>query len=118
MTTWPEDIRYEKGQRLLHIKFDNGSTYALTAELLRVESPSAEVQGHSPSQKQLVSGKADIDITAIEAVGNYAIRLTFSDGHNSGIYTWPYLAELGEKGEAMLQAYYEALDAKGLSRNV
>ena len=113
MTAWPEDIRYDSAQRLLHVKFDDGKSYAIAAELLRVESPSAEVQGHSPSQKQLVTGKADITVTGMEAVGNYAIRLTFSDGHNSGIYTWPYLAELGEKGEDMLKSYYEALNAKG-----
>lgn len=113
MSAWPEDIRYDSAQRRLHVKFDDGKSYAIAAELLRVESPSAEVQGHSPSQKQLVTGKADITVTGLEAVGNYAIRLTFSDGHNSGIYTWPYLAELGEKGEDMLKSYYEALSAKG-----
>lgn len=117
MTAWPEDIKYDSAQRLLHVKFDNGTAYAISAELLRVESPSAEVQGHSPSQKQLVSGKADVTVTALEAVGNYAVRLTFSDGHNSGIYTWSYLAELGEKGTDILQAYYDALNEKGLSRS-
>ena len=116
MSVWPEDIHYDSAHRQLHIRFDNGEAYAIAAELLRVESPSAEVQGHSPSQKQLVSGKADVTMTAIEPVGNYAIRLTFSDGHNSGIYTWPYLKELGEKCEEKLNNYYEALKDKGLSR--
>ncbi|MGD8325751.1 MAG: DUF971 domain-containing protein [Sphingomonadales bacterium] len=117
MSAWPEDIHYDSGEKQLHISFDDGSHYAIPAELLRVESPSAEVQGHSPSQKQIVPGKADVTITDIEAVGNYAIRLTFSDGHNSGIYTWNYLAELGADKEAKLNAYYEALKTKGLGRN-
>lgn len=95
---WPISLRLDSSRRKLAVQFDNGMTCELTAELLRVESPSAEVQGHHPSQKQHVTGKADVTITAVEPVGNYAVRLVFDDGHDTGLYTWAYLYALGTDG--------------------
>lgn len=92
---WPLEIRYERATRLLHLSFEDGAKFAVSAETLRVESPSAEVQGHGPSQKIIVTGKQHVGILSIEPVGNYAIRLIFDDGHDTGIYTWPYLYRLG-----------------------
>jgi DUF971 family protein len=91
---WPTDIRYNKSERKLHITFENGETVVLTAEKLRVESPSAEVQGHHAGQKIIVTGKENVQIAGIEPVGNYAVRLIFDDGHETGIYTWNYLKKL------------------------
>lgn len=113
---WPTDIHYDAQRNELSISFDDGQSFALPAELLRVESPSAEVQGHSPSQKQLVSGKRNIRITAIEAVGNYAIRICFDDGHNTGLYSWTYLSQLGADKDAIWASYLTALTQKGLAR--
>lgn len=93
-TPWPLNITYKKSERILHVEFDDGVTRALSAELLRTESPSAEVQGHHPSQKIIVTGKENVTITAIEPVGNYAVRLIFDDGHQTGLYTWSYLYHL------------------------
>ena len=93
---WPARLTFKAGARHLEIVFDDGETFAIPYQLLRVESPSAEVQGHAPDQKKLVSGKRDIDIVKAEPVGRYAVRLTFSDGHDSGIYSWDYLRQLGE----------------------
>ncbi|MEE2981284.1 MAG: DUF971 domain-containing protein, partial [Pseudomonadota bacterium] len=92
---WPVEIRHKQAERRLEIEFDDGQVFTLPAELLRVESPSAEVQGHGPSQKQVVAGRREIGIMKIEAVGNYAIRITFDDLHDTGIFTWQYLYELG-----------------------
>ena len=110
------EIRLNRADRVLHVVFDDGSSFALTAEYLRVESPSAEVQGHSPSQKVTVDGKRDVAITAIEPVGNYAIRLSFDDLHDTGIYSWDYLHELGVEQPRRWPAYLAALEAKRLSR--
>ncbi len=88
---WPVKISYSKSKKILTVIFDNNETRDIMAEYLRVESPSAEVQGHHPSEKKQVLGKEDISITSIEAVGNYAVRLIFDDGHKTGIYTWDYL---------------------------
>lgn len=88
---WPVSIHLNAGRDSLEVTFDNGEKRLWSAERLRVESPSAEVQGHHPSQKKIVMGKADVKIRHVEAVGNYAIRLVFDDGHDSGIYTWSYL---------------------------
>jgi len=96
---WPTDIAYKKSERILVVTFDTGEIRRHSAELLRVESPSAEVQGHHPSQKITVVGKENISITAIEPVGNYAVRLIFDDGHQTGIYTWDYLYKLGGVNE-------------------
>lgn len=110
------EIRLNRADRVLHVSFDDGTSVALTAEYLRVESPSAEVQGHSPSQKVTVDGKRDVAITAIEPVGNYAVRLSFDDLHDTGIYTWDYLHELGVEQPRRWPAYLAALGAKGLAR--
>ncbi len=110
------EIRLNRADRVLHVSFDDGTSVALTAEYLRVESPSAEVQGHSPSQKVTVDGKRDVAITAIEPVGNYAVRLSFDDLHDTGIYTWDYLHELGVEQPRRWPAYLAALAAKGLTR--
>lgn len=113
---WPVEIRLVTAQRHLEIDFDDGRRFVLAAELLRVESPSAEVQGHNPSQKQVVAGKRNVGIRSVETVGNYAIRLLFDDGHDTGLYTWSYLYDLGTRQEQLWQAYLAALAARGLSR--
>lgn len=113
---WPTDLRVKMGEARLEIDFDDGARFSLPAELLRVESPSAEVQGHGPGQKVTVAGKRTVTITAAEPVGNYAVRLVFSDGHSTGIFTWRYLREIGERQDDMWQTYLAALDAQGLSR--
>ncbi|MCB9958871.1 MAG: DUF971 domain-containing protein [Rhodospirillaceae bacterium] len=114
---WPVEIRANAADRTLSVAFDNGETVTFTAELLRVESPSAEVQGHSPAQKQIVAGKRQVRITAVEPVGHYAVRIVFDDGHATGIYTWAYLYELGQNRVAIWQTYLDALTARGLSRD-
>jgi DUF971 family protein len=113
---WPEELRLSADRATLAVRFNDGSAYALPAELLRVESPSAEVKGHTPDQAQLVFGKRAVAIAAIEAVGNYAVRLTFSDGHSTGIYTWDYLARLGRDQSTIWQAYLAKLEAAGKTR--
>ncbi|MDR6873143.1 DUF971 family protein [Bosea sp. BE125] len=116
MSAWPTEIRLAKDRRTLHVAFEDGAAYALPAELLRVESPSAEVQGHGPTQKKTVPGKAEVEIIGVEPVGHYAVKLTFDDMHDTGIFAWDYLRELGEHGEAKMQAYLDALAEQGLSR--
>ena len=113
---WPSELRVLRGERALEIAFDDGTRHRIPAELLRVESPSAEVQGHVPSQKQTPAGKASVGIEKVEPVGHYAVRITFSDGHDTGIFTWPYLLELGRDQDRLLAAYRERLSALGLSR--
>lgn len=113
---WPTDIRVRDEGRMLALTFDNGEQGTATAELLRVESPSAEVKGHGPGQEQLVWGKRNVRISKVEAVGNYAIRIIFDDGHSTGIYTWPYLHTLLRQGETLFAAYETKLKAAGLSR--
>jgi DUF971 family protein len=115
-THWPTEIRLKKAEKRLEIDFDDGKTFALPAEYLRVESPSAEVQGHGPGQKTLVPGKAQVGIKSLEAVGNYAIRIVFDDGHDTGIYSWAYLRELGLEQEKRWANYLKALQAARLSR--
>jgi len=114
---WPVEIRHKQAERRLEIEFDDGQVFTLPAELLRVESPSAEVQGHGPSQKQVVAGRREIGIMKIEAVGNYAIRITFDDLHDTGIFTWQYLYELGANQAEVWQSYLDTLEAQGLSRD-
>lgn len=116
MSSWPTEIRLSKDRRTLHVTFDDGASHALAAELLRVESPSAEVQGHGPTQKKTIPGKREVEILKVEPVGHYAVKLTFDDMHDTGIFGWDYLRELGETGEAKMQAYLDALEAQGLSR--
>ena len=112
----PTEIRLSKDKRTLTVSFDDGNVYALPAELLRVESPSAEVQGHDPSQKKIVPGKRDVGIMKIEPVGNYAVRLEFDDMHDTGIYSWSLMHRLGADADAVMETYLANLDAKGLSR--
>jgi len=115
-TRWPVELRLKKAEKLLEVAYDDGSRFRLPAEYLRVESPSAEVQGHGPGQKTLVAGRAHVGIIALEPVGNYAVRITFDDLHDTGIYSWTYLYELGVEHEARWRAYLEGLAANGLSR--
>jgi DUF971 family protein len=115
-TRWPVELRLKKAEKLLEVAFDDGSRFRLPAEYLRVESPSAEVQGHGPGQKTLVAGRAYVGIIELEAVGNYAVRITFDDLHNTGIYSWSYLYELGVEYRKRWRAYLEGLAANGLSR--
>lgn len=117
MTAAPTEIRYDRAQRVLTVRFDDGAVFDLPAEYLRVESPSAEVQGHGPSQKQVVGGKRAVAITAIEPVGQYAVRLVFDDRHDSGIYSWDYLHAMGREQDRRWAAYLRALDGRGLSRD-
>jgi DUF971 family protein len=113
---WPTEIRLRKDRRSLGVAFDDGASFEYPAEFLRVLSPSAEVQGHSKEQRQTVPGKIDIAIAAVDPVGNYAVRLTFGDGHDSGLFSWSYLRKLGEERETLWADYLAELKAKGLSR--
>jgi DUF971 family protein len=113
---WPVAIKVRDQGRLLNVAFDSGQTGDISAELLRVESPSAEVKGHGPGQEQLVWGKRHVRIARAEPVGNYAIRLIFDDGHSTGIYTWTYLNTLLREGEDMFRAYEVKLAEAGLAR--
>jgi len=110
------EIRFNRTERVLEVAFDDGARFALPAEYLRVESPSAEVQGHGPHQKQAVPGRRHVGIINIEPVGNYAVRLVFDDLHDTGIYSWEYLHELGREQSTRWPAYLAALEARGLSR--
>lgn len=114
---WPLQIRVRRAERLLEIDFDDGQSFSYPAELLRVESPSAEVQGHTPSQKVTLGGKRQVGIVRLEPVGNYAVRIVFDDGHATGIYSWSYLLKLGREREALWTSYLAALEAQGLSRD-
>lgn len=116
-TAWPTEIKLNKAERVLDIAFDDGARFSLPAELLRVESPSAEVQGHSPSQKKTVPGKRAVAITGVEPVGHYAVRLKFDDGHDTGIYSWRVLYRLGQEQEQLWSAYLKALAEQGLARD-
>jgi DUF971 family protein len=113
---WPSELRLHKDRRTLTISFDTVGSFDLPAEYLRVKSPSAEVQGHSPDERKTVPGKINVGITEVLPVGNYAVRLVFDDMHSTGIFTWPYLLELGQNHAAYWQAYLDELKAKGLSR--
>ena len=113
----PTEIRFNKAEKTLHIAFDDGQSFALPAEFLRVESPSAEVQGHGPGQKQLVHGRRHVSIIAVEPVGNYAVRLKFDDMHDTGIFSWPILYHYGLHYQDMWDEYLSALDEQGLSRD-
>ena len=104
----PTEIKLSKNKRTLEIKFDNGKSFVLRAELLRIESPSAEVQGHG-GPKVIVKNKSDIEINDIELIGNYAIRIIFSDKHNSGLYTWDYLSHLFLNEKKIMEEYFEKL---------
>ena len=113
----PESIKYHRSDRTLEITFRSKAPVILSAELLRVLSPSAEVQGHGPGQEVLQTGKAEVGITAIEPVGHYAVQISFDDGHSSGLYTWTYLAQLASERQILWQRYLEKLDDAGASRD-
>jgi DUF971 family protein len=115
--TWPTEIRLSADKTALTVAFDTGETFQLPAELLRVCSPSAEVQGHSPSERRTVAGKRGVRLTGVEQVGRYAVRLIFDDTHETGIYTWGYLLDLGRTQDAKWAAYLAELAEKGLSRD-
>ena len=113
---WPTEIRLSRDRRTLTVAFDTGETHALPAEYLRVFSPSAEVQGHSPEQRVTLGGKANVEILRVDPVGNYAVRLTFDDMHNTGIFTWGYLRKLGHEHARLWPGYLDDLSSKGMSR--
>ena len=113
----PTDIRLHQASRLLEIKFDNNMECQLSCEFLRVYSPSAEVRGHGPGNEVLQVGKEDVNITAIEPVGNYAIKLVFTDGHDTGLYSWDYLYDLASRYEALWLEYLGKLSVAGIQRN-
>jgi DUF971 family protein len=114
---WPVEIRLLKDRRALHVTFDDGAAFNLSAELLRVTSPSAEVQGHSEAQRKTVGGKRNVTILSVDPVGNYAVRLGFDDMHNTGIYSWAFLHDLGVNAERRFQDYLVELQAKALDRD-
>lgn len=113
----PTGITLHQASHVLEVAFDDGQVFRLPAEYLRVNSPSAEVQGHGPGQKVLVGGKRDVNIRAIEPVGHYAVLLRFTDGHDTGIYSWSTLHELGRTQAESWAKYEAALAAAGLTRN-
>ncbi len=109
----PTEIKLHQKSRVLELSFDDGFSCNLSCEYLRVHSPSAEVQGHGPGQQVLQIGKERVGIEKLEPAGNYAIKIHFDDGHNTGIFTWPYLYELGQSYESNWKAYLDALEAAG-----
>ena len=113
---WPTELRLHKDRRTLTIAFDTGEPFDLSAEYLRVRSPSAEVQGHSPDERKTVAGKQNVAILEVNPIGNYAVRLVFDDMHSTGIYSWDYLHELGRDRDANWQDYLDELAGKGLTR--
>jgi DUF971 family protein len=115
-TPWPTEVRLRKDKTVLAVAFDNGEAFEFPAEFLRVHSPSAEVQGHSPEERQTVGGKRNIMVIEVHPVGNYAVRLVFDDMHASGIYTWEFFLKTGREQDAMWQAYLDELAAKGMTR--
>jgi DUF971 family protein len=115
-TPWPTELRLRKDRKVLVVTFDSGESFDLAAEYLRVRSPSAEVQGHSPSERRIVSGKQDVQILELLPVGNYAVRLVFDDTHSTGIFSWDYLFELGQNREQYWRDYLGELAEKNLSR--
>ena len=113
---WPVELRLKKAEKRLEIGFDDGKQFSLPAEYLRVESPSAEVQGHGAGEKTIVAGRAHVGIMDLEPVGNYAVRIKFDDLHDTGIFSWRYLYELGQKQDELWAKYLAALADRGLSR--
>ncbi len=116
VAAWPTELRLSKDKRTLSVTFNDGVSVSIAAELLRVMSPSAEVQGHSAAQRVTVAGKRNVCIAALEPVGNYAVQIRFDDGHDTGFFRWSYLYDLGVNGERHWQAYEADLAAKGLAR--
>ena len=117
-TPIPTEITLHKKSRMLELTFEDGGQYQLPAEYLRVYSPSAEVRGHGPGQETLQTGKRNVEITDLEAVGNYAVQPTFSDGHNTGIYSWDLLHDLGLNQESLWAEYLARLEKAGASRDI
>jgi DUF971 family protein len=114
---WPVELRVNRAEKRLTVAFDNGERFELPAELLRVESPSAEVQGHGPSQKTILAGRRHVGIMELEPVGNYAVRIRFDDLHDTGMYSWRYLYHLGKNQDRLWSDYLKALEQRGLSRD-
>jgi DUF971 family protein len=114
---WPTELRVDRVEKRLTVTFETGERFELPAELLRVESPSAEVQGHGPSQKTIVAGRRHVGIMELEPVGNYAVRIRFDDLHDTGMYSWRYLYHLGTQQERLWADYLQALEQRGLSRD-
>jgi DUF971 family protein len=114
---WPTEVKLKQQEKELVVTYEDGSTFTFPAEYLRVESPSAEVQGHGPDQKQLVAGRRHVGIMSVEPVGNYAIKINFDDTHDTGIYSWSLLYKLGLSYGERWQAYLDALEAKGITRD-
>ncbi len=114
---WPLEIRLKSAERALEIEFNDGSAFTYAAEYLRVESPSAEVRGHGPGEGTLVAGRREVGILGLEPVGNYAVRIRFDDLHDTGLYSWDYLYQLGRDRDATWRRYLAALEAQGLSRD-
>jgi DUF971 family protein len=113
---WPTELRLSKDRRTFHISFEDGTSHALPAEYLRVESPSAEVQGHGPGEKKTIGGKMNVEILSVVPVGHYAVKLVFDDMHDTGIYGWDTLAEMGRDYATRWQAYLDQLELAGLTR--
>ena len=116
MSAAPVEIKLRKTSRLLVVQFDDGRSFELTFEYLRVHSPSADVKGHGPGQGVLQTGKEDVQVTSVDPVGHYAVRLVFDDGHNTGLYTWKYLYELGEQQAENWRSYLDRLKSAGYAR--
>ncbi|HEV7635148.1 MAG: hypothetical protein QOC84_2351 [Bradyrhizobium sp.] len=116
-TAWPVEIRLAKDRRALQVTFDDGEAFSLAAELLRVTSPSAEVQGHSEAERKTVGGKRNVTILSVDPVGNYAVRIGFDDMHATGIYSWAFLRDLGINAERRFQDYLDELQSRGLDRD-
>lgn len=116
-TPWPTNITLAASKRSLTVAFDDGASYELNAELLRVCSPSAEVQGHGAGQRKTIGGKRQVTIQRVEPVGNYAVRLCFDDGHDTGLFSWTYLREIGETADQKMRSYLSELKMKGLNRD-
>jgi DUF971 family protein len=114
---WPTELRLHKDRKALTVAFDDGASFELPAEYLRVRSPSAEVQGHSPAERRVVGGKREVQILELHPVGNYAVRLVFDDMHSTGIFTWDYLFELGRNRDNYWRDYLGELKQKNLSRD-
>lgn len=116
-TPTPQDITVHSASKVLEVAFSDGASFRIPFELMRVYSPSAEVQGHGPGQEVLQTGKRDVTLVALEPVGNYAVQPTFSDGHDSGIYAWDYLYFLGSQQDALWNDYQQRLAAAGVDRD-
>lgn len=115
---WPTELRLKRAEKRLDIAFDDGKSFSLPAEYLRVESPSAEVQGHGPDEKVIVAERAHVGILELEPVGNYAVRIKFDDLHDTGLYSWEYLYRLGREYDKRWALYLAALAERGLSREL